>query len=189
MIQPSQIAFDIDGVIADTMQLFLEIAGKVHGINHIRYTDITDYNLYECLDIDPDIIDDILNRIMHGQYSCRLHAIDGAGDVLRRLGEHCPIRLITARSKPGPIPYWIDDMLPREHFEVMLETTGDHKAKADVLDDLNVRYFVEDRLDTCFLLRDRRVTPIVFAQPWNRQPHPFTEVTDWPQLEKLIQFN
>ena len=40
MIDPAAIAFDIDGVVADTMSLFLEIARDVHHINHIRYEDI-----------------------------------------------------------------------------------------------------------------------------------------------------
>jgi hypothetical protein len=40
MINAASVAFDIDGVIADTMTLFLEIASDVYYINGIRYDDI-----------------------------------------------------------------------------------------------------------------------------------------------------
>ena len=39
MIHPASVAFDIDGVIADTMTLFLDIAGDVFHMSGIRYED------------------------------------------------------------------------------------------------------------------------------------------------------
>lgn len=39
MINPASVAFDIDGAIADTMTLFLDIAGDVFHISGIRYKD------------------------------------------------------------------------------------------------------------------------------------------------------
>lgn len=39
MINPVSVAFDIDGVIADAMTLFLDIARDVFHINGIRYED------------------------------------------------------------------------------------------------------------------------------------------------------
>lgn len=35
MIDSRRLAFDIDGVVANTMQLFLDILNDVYGINHI----------------------------------------------------------------------------------------------------------------------------------------------------------
>ncbi|MBW1744291.1 MAG: hypothetical protein JRJ47_12825 [Deltaproteobacteria bacterium] len=37
MVTPENIAFDIDGVFANTMGLFLEIARKDFGINNHKY--------------------------------------------------------------------------------------------------------------------------------------------------------
>ena len=59
MIDPAAVAFDVDGVIADTMALFIDIARDEYAINGIRYEDITCYMLEECLDIEPDIINAI----------------------------------------------------------------------------------------------------------------------------------
>ena len=35
-------------------------------------------------------------------------------------------------------------------------------------------------------LAQEGIIPIVFAQPWNRQPHPLLEVSRWPELASLL---
>ena len=66
--------------------------------------------------------------------------------------------------------------------------TGTHEAKAEILLQRNIAYFVEDRLDTCYALRDAGIVPVLFKQPWNREPHPFVEVGNWSELKALIKF-
>ena len=60
--------------------------------------------------------------------------------------------------------------------------TGDPDSKLQYLQEQKIRFFVEDRLETCLHLSGHGITPILFAQPWNRVPHPFLEVADWPAL-------
>jgi uncharacterized protein len=187
-IDPQTIGFDIDGVLANTMQLFLDILLEVYGINHIGLNDITCYELEACLDIDPQIISTANQFIIDGGYPGRLAPLQGAARVLKRLGRYGPIRLVTARPYAGPIKPWIDGLLPPDRFEVEITTTGGFEAKVDILKAKDITCFVEDRLDTCFLLQERDITPVLFVQPWNRQPHPFQEVGDWAQLETLIDW-
>lgn len=188
MIDPRKIGFDIDGVVADTMQLFLDILVDVYRINHITLDDITRYELAACLDVDPQIITAINQSINEGSYSGRLEPMDGAAGVLKRLSAYGPIRLVTARPYPGPIEPWVREVFPLNGCPMKITATGGFDNKADVLKAENIDYFVEDRLETCFLLQDRDITPILFVQPWNRRPHPFREVADWKQLESLIDW-
>ncbi len=188
MIDPEALAFDIDGVVADTMRLFLDILKEVYGVHHIAYEDFSQYQLEACLDLDPEIIRSAAGRIIDGNYPCRLDPNAGAVRVLKRLHAFGPIRLVTARPYPGPIQEWIDRLLPPDRFRVELTTTGRFDVKHEVLRTDNVQWFVEDRLETCFLLQENGITPVVFIQPWNRQPHPFVEVENWKQLEGLIQW-
>lgn len=188
MIDPRRIAFDIDGVIADTMHLFLDIGRELYDISHIRYADITDYHLDTCLDLDPEIIGKIVQRIIEGDYPCRLRPIDGAAEVLNRLRPFGPLRLVTARPKPGPMQSWMAELLAHPD-RVEITATGGFEAKTDVLLEQDVTHFVEDRLETCFLLQEHGITPVLFVQPWNRQTHPFIEVHAWDQLEAMIDFN
>ena len=55
-----------------------------------------------------------------------------------------------------------------------------------VLLEHGVRYFVEDRLETCYLLDEGSVAPIVFEQPWNQKPHPFKTVRNWHEISDMI---
>ena len=189
MIDPRQLGFDIDGVVANTMQLFIDIAREVYGLNHISYQDITNYHLEECLDMRPETIRAIVARIIEGDYPCRLAPIEDAGRVLHRLCVFGPIRMVTARPNAGLMEQWMGELLHPAPCAVQIVATGSFEAKSEVLVDQKVAYFVEDRLDTCYLLEERGITPILFVQPWNRQPHPFVEVNDWRQLERLIDFH
>ena len=187
-IKPHQVAFDIDGVVADTMRLFIDIGRELYDVGHIRYEDMTAYHLGECLDLSQDLIDAIIDRILTGDYPCELAPIPGARDVLRRLGACGPVLFVTARPDPGPMTAWMNDLLPADEFQVEMVATGSFESKADVLVSRGIDFFVEDRLDTCFLLNERRISPILFRQPWNRQPHAFVEVETWPQLAALLDF-
>ena len=189
MIDPSSVAFDIDGVFADTMTLFLDIARQEYNLNSIQYSDITSYKLEDCLDIDPQVIDAIVMRILDGNYSATLHPIAGAPEGLAKIEQHCsPVIFITARPYPGPIPKWINEALRLDPASFEVITTGSHEAKAGILQQRHISYFVEDRLETCFLLRDVEVQPVLYRQPWNREQHPFVEVGSWDELQALIEF-
>jgi len=189
MIDPRRLAFDIDGVLANTMRLFLDILREVYGINHIAYDDITRYHLETCLAVDPAIISAATERIIDGNYPCRLAPFAGVERVLKRLHAYGPIELVTARPHLGPIRTWIDQLLPPERYRVEIATTGRFDTKPEVLKAKKKTWFVEDRLDTCFLMQEHNITPVVFIQPWNRRPHPFMEIDGWRQLERLIHWS
>ena len=189
MIDPSSLAFDIDGVLADTMTLFLDIAREEYKIRDVKYEDITCYILEECVDIDPVLIETILTRIMNGTHKASLKPMPGARNVLTRLGRlHTPILFVTARPYGEPIYEWIQSVLPLDPDSIEVVATGSFDAKVDVLSSRHISYFVEDRLETCYPLFEAGVTPIIFKQPWNRKRHPFVEVGTWKELESLIKF-
>ncbi len=187
MITPDKIAFDIDGVFANTMALFLEIGRKDYGINHIRYEDITEYFLEDCLDIDSEIIRVIINRILEGDFEPELKPIDGAVEVLSEIAEAHPLLFVTARPELPTIKEWIHKVLPLRPSAIEVIATGSFEAKGDVLNERGIRYFVEDCLEVCHMLSERAITPILFSQPWNRSSHhPFRGVSSWAEIRVLI---
>jgi 5'(3')-deoxyribonucleotidase len=186
MIDSKSIAFDIDGVIANTMQLFIDIARQDYGVDWILYEDITSYSLEKCLDLDPKIIKDILRRLLDGDYQIPLTPVEGAIKALGRIGNQHPLLMVTARPIMGPIRQWLEGLLHPYGVTTEIILTGNFEAKAEVLLERKMTHFVEDRLETCFLLDQSGIVPILFKQPWNRQPHSFTEVTTWDDLARLI---
>ena len=118
----------------------------------------------------------------------RVSSADGRFDIyLSRLAEEVPLVFVTARDRPEPIQLWLNRTLaPVPSRSIWVMATGDPDTKLHYLRAHAIEYFVEDRLETCFDLARAGITPIVFAQPWNRQPHPFLEVAGWPDLARLL---
>ncbi|QTA80283.1 5'(3')-deoxyribonucleotidase family protein [Desulfonema limicola] len=188
-IDPKSIGFDIDGVVADTMTLFLDIARNEHDIHHVRYNDITHYNLEDCIDIEPEIISIIIKKLLDGSYDADLKPLKGSIDVLNRLStKHSPVCFVTARPVLKPIQKWMKNQLGVEDSQIDIIATGSFEAKTNVLLSREISWFVEDRLETCFILNDAGINPIVFKQPWNREKHPFKEIGAWHELESMIAF-
>jgi 5'(3')-deoxyribonucleotidase len=188
-IEPESIAFDIDGVIADTMTLFLEIARDEFDIHGIRYEDITCYNLVDCIDMAPEVIDSVIVRLLDGGYRGRLKPVPGAPEVLQRLARRSGgVLLVTARPYVGPVADFVRSILPAGPGVFDIVATGSFDAKTEVLQGRKITHFVEDRLETCFTLNAAGITPVVFAQPWNRVSHPFIEVSSWREIEELIRW-
>lgn len=186
-IDPSSLAFDIDGVVADTMSLFLDITREDYGIANLKYEDLTCYELSECVDLPEHVLHEALGKLLDGNYHHTLKPISGAREVLTRLGRmHGRLLFVTARPHAGPIARWMAELLPLHPEAIEIVTTGGFEAKVEVLLDRGIDFFVEDRLETCYVLDSAGITPILFRQPWNRQEHPFTEVGGWDDLEMLF---
>lgn len=189
MIDPAVLAFDIDGVIADTMNLFLDILGDHYDIHDVRYADITSYRLDHCLDLDVDILERAVSRIIDGRYRSDLKPIPGAAAVLKRIAATTGrVLMVTARPEIGPMGNWMRRLLDGYYERTRIVATGSFEAKSEVLLENNVRWFVEDRLETCHLLKAVGIEPVVFRQPWNQEPHDYLQVESWPELEQWIAF-
>jgi len=188
-IAPAELAFDIDGVFADTMSLFLEIARHEFGITPIAYEEIREYDFSVAPGVDEAVAMEILVKIVEGNYTLPLNPMSGAPRVIERLNRrHRPTLFVTARPSGDHIYQWLLEVLALGPGDIEVVATGSFNDKQDVLLERGIKAFVEDRLETCFMLDDAGIAPIVYRQPWNRKPHPFVEVGSWQDLESLIAF-
>lgn len=182
-----RLGFDIDGVVADIMTTFLELARELHGPHPFTLADITTFHLEDCLDLPPPLIRRLIRELIDRPHELPIQPLPQAVEVLTRLAQEAPLVFVTARDRAEPIQLWLNRTLagvpPRD---IWVMAAGDPEAKVRYLHTHAIEYFVEDRLETCFELARAGITPIVFAQPWNRRPHPFPEVTSWPELAALL---
>ncbi len=185
-IRPEQIAFDIDGVVADTFRTFVHKARREFGYQ-IRYQDITEYDFLKVVEIDEQITLRIFETLLAEPIASGIKPLDGAVEVLTRLSRAAPLLFVTARPNRDAILEWVYVNLPEvDTTSIHLEATDTYTAKLPILQEAGIRYFVEDRLDTCYLLEEVSIVPIVYRQPWNEKPHPFHVVGDWDDLAGLI---
>jgi uncharacterized protein len=187
-IPRDRLAFDIDGVVADIMTTFLDLARERFDVGHqLRYEHITTFSLAECLDLPPQIIEALIRELIDRPHELPVEPLPQAVAVLSRLAAEAPLLFVTARDRARPIQTWLNRALaPVAPEAIRVVATGDPDTKLHYLQDHGIEYFVEDRLETCLQLAEHGITPILFAQPWNRRPHSFLEVQDWPELAGLL---
>ncbi|MCK5341331.1 MAG: hypothetical protein KAJ60_09670 [Desulfobulbaceae bacterium] len=185
-IHPSLIGFDIDGVVADTMEAFIRIAGEDYGVYTISPEDITHFMVEDCLDIDPTIIDEIFTLLLDDPLKAGLKPMPYATVVLNELSHVAPLTFVTARPQREPIDKWLREVLGKSVYKkTRLVAMGEHDGKADYIKKFGLKYFVDDRAQTCIMLDQEGITPYVFSQPWNRGRHELETVKDWRGIRAL----
>jgi len=185
-INPALIGFDIDGVVADTGGAFIRIANEEYGINSISLDDITSFEVIDCLDVDQGIIEEIFIRLLDDPLTAGLQPMEDAIPVLHRFADEAPLTFITARPHEKPIARWLKHYLQPATFEkIRLVAMGVHDNKTAYIKDLGLKYFVDDRLQTCNMLANEGITPLVYNQPWNKNGHDLPTVNDWQAIHSL----
>ena len=188
-IRPSNLAFDVDGVVADTMAVFVDLARERYGLDYLTKDHLRLYDLHQCIDVDRKIIDDLICLTLDDEHTLQIPPMEDAAEVLTELARHGPLRFVTARIWPESIIEWLRGTLPEvEPDQIQVTATGAPEAKLEILHGLGVRYFVEDRLETCRLLAREGIKPLLFDQPWNRTPlaEEFVRVENWSQLRGWV---
>lgn len=184
-IHPGHLGFDIDCVVADTMEAFIRLAAEKHDLV-VAPEQITEFAVENCLPIDPAIINAIFRRLLDEPIKHDLQPMPHAVPVLNQLARHAPLTFITARPDRPPIFAWLEYLLgPRIMAEARLVAMGDHNGKADHIKELGISHFIDDRYETCEELTTHGITAIVFTQPWNEKRHNLPQVTNWTDIADL----
>jgi uncharacterized HAD superfamily protein len=188
-INPFEIAFDIDGVVADTMEMFIRLAHERYSLEHLTKEDISCYDLYKCLGLEKEVLDDLICLTLDDEHTLQIPPISGAMEVLTDLSRHTPLRFVTARIWPESITDWLYLNLPGvSRDKITVIASGAPESKLAILNDLEIRFFVEDRIETCRQLKKAGIQPFLFDQPWNRNEtaEGFIRIENWTQLKEWV---
>lgn len=186
-VAPEELAFDIDGVVTDTMGSFIRLARDEFGIGGLKKEQITSYWLDECLPVPEDVIDAVIRIILEDPWRAGLQLLPGAADTLGAIASVTELVFVTARPVKGPIEAWLRENLGLDRRLIKVVATGRHEAKAQVLKGLGRTAFVEDHLRTCRQLLEHGIRAVVFDQPWNRNGHfPGPRVRSWREIAAMV---
>lgn len=182
-----KLAFDFDGVIADTAEAFLRLACHSHGYCNYTKEDITNFELENCIDIPGDLVVEIFTDILTDSIKTSLQPMPGAMSVLHSLASTRDVLIITARPLDQPVHDWFALHGSAELVQrVKVIATGDHDDKMRHLQEHGISFFIDDRAATCKELASHGVHPIVFTQPWNANRHSFPTVSSWRDIALLL---
>jgi hypothetical protein len=183
----AEIGFDFDGVIADTAEAFIRLACTEYGYCSFTPEDITNFELENCLDIPRELVEKIFTDILTDSLATRLQPMEGAVQCLERFTGSSMVTIITARPLENPVFDWLDRYLgPTARGRIRLVATGDHNDKVRHIHRHNLKYFIDDRAETCAQLAGENISPYVFTQPWNRDRHSLPMVADWEEIRALV---
>ncbi|MDL2286268.1 haloacid dehalogenase [Desulfococcaceae bacterium OttesenSCG-928-F15] len=184
---PEEFAFDFDGVVGQTMELFLAIGKEEFGLPEIPVSAIKAYDLRQFVGAPAEILLEMIMKVMEPEYTRRIQPVPGVAEFLGKLAQkNTPLLCITARPDAESTKLWFSEILGFDESVCEVIATGNFNAKADVLKERGKRLFIEDRLETCFHLEKEGISPIIYARPWNRQPHSFREVSSWAEVGAFL---
>ena len=190
-IAADEIGFDFDGVIADTAGAFLRLACEEYEYCSFTLEDVTHFEVSECLTIPDEYISAILKVLNEDCLGASLEPMPGAVEVLsaiaRQMPAHSPVRVITARRLHDPVAAWLAHHFPADALEMIhLTAMGEHDDKLRHIKEYGLKFFVDDRAETCLGLAEGGISPLVFSQPWNRRRHGLPTVTSWREIASLL---
>lgn len=187
-IPPEQIGFDFDGVIADIGEAFLRLACKDYNYCSLSLDQITSFKVETCTAIPEAIVQTIFSNILEDSLATGLLPIPGAMNALTGLAQHGNVTIITARSLAGPVSDWLEKYLtPPVCDKINLIAMSDHNDKVRFIKEQNLRYFVDDRAETCAQVAEAGLVPLLYRQPWNKSWNGYASVESWREIENLIQ--
>lgn len=184
-IKPYKIAFDIDGVVANFLPIFLRVLKEDEDIE-LSLKDITNFEL-SVVDLPKKELRKAINKAVNNPIKLGMKMMPGSKDVLINLLCICSVYLVTARKNGRLIKQWIDNELGFDSDIIVIAMNG-HNKKAEALKRRGITHFVDDRLETCYQLKEAGITPILFTCPHNACNNTFMRVNNWADIDKLINW-
>ena len=185
-IHPEEIGFDFDGVIANTARSFINIALQKYDFS-FKLEDIVDFDIETCIGMPIEKVNAIFIEIMNDSIATDVLPMQGAIETLGLMAASHRVTIITARPVTTPVENWLShhlasDLLPN----ISLTAMGDHNDKIRYAKEHKLKYFIDDRAETCLQFADAGLQPFVFEQPWNHGRHTLPTVTNWQDIRNLL---
>ncbi len=184
-----EIGFDFDGVVADIGEAFVRMACEKYNYCSFTLNDIISFQIEQCIPVPRTIIEKIFMDILEDSLAAGLKPLPDAIEVLSDMTVNGQVTIITARSLENPVHDWLDTFFNAEiKNKITLVTMGDHDDKVRYAHDHGLKYFIDDRLETCRQMAAANITPLIFSQPWNKTDS-LHSVSSWQEIRSLINFN
>lgn len=183
------IGFDIDGVVLDFNNLFLDVAKNEFNIlKNVTPNDVTSYNYWDCLNISKKEALKLINNILENPCKYKIKAVTGATEALTELSKYINLLFVTARpcscmEQTKKLVYKTLFNINKNKIKIVHSSDND---KSDILKNFGVEYFVDDRLKNCRDINRNGIKALLFNHPWNQSNEPFFRINGWKEISNFI---
>lgn len=186
------IGFDIDGVLVEFNDAFLNAAKKNFNLLHnITRKDIIAYNYWDCpaVPLTKSRCFELINYVLYNPVECGVSSIDGAPEALTMLSKYTDLLFITARQDrfKQQTKELVHSLLPNVDSKKIIILHESGRKKYKILKSFGVSHFVDDKLTTCQILEQHGINTILFDSPWNQTDEKFHRTNDWNQIYKYLR--
>jgi uncharacterized HAD superfamily protein len=185
------VGIDLDGVVVDFNLAFLHTASKKFNVLHnVTRKDVVTYDYWDCpnIPITKEKCFEIVDYVLENPVECGVTIISGAEEVLTSLSEHMDLFFLTARrekfkEQTKELVYSVLPDVDKNKITILHESG---RKKYKILKDLDINYFIDDKLTTCRSLEQNGIKTILFKSPWNATNEPFYRTNCWSEISDFI---
>jgi len=180
-----KLGVDVDGTLANTVDVFLEYLKKNHEIE-VKRADIVNYEMTKHVPLSKKEVSEIWQRVWEQHPKIQLEDSD-APEVLKRLGDIFEIHIVTAtNAKEQDLKGWL--AANRIHYDRIQKFKGQvHKV------DSKVDVHIDDCFEISELFIKNNIHLILLEQPWNKNHHALVKneklvsiAKNWKEIEGIL---
>ncbi len=186
-----RIAVDIDGVLANLTEPFLEYYNQKFGIS-FKLQDVHTFDFKKLLGINEEEEKNLLNDFFKSDFFKKIQPVIGAQDVISYLSKRNHLVVITARKEylKNETLEWIERFFPNVfseiHFARNINSADESRPhKFDLCVENEYEIIIEDDLIYAKPCAEKGIKSILLNYPWNQEEnlHPeITQVNNWEEI-------
>ncbi len=186
-----KIAVDIDGVLANLTEPFLEYYNQREGTN-FRLENVHTTNFKELFGINGEEEKKLLDDFFKSDFFSNIQPIMGAQEAISHLSKRNHLVIVTARKEyiQDKTNEWIErffpDVFSEIHFARNINSGDESKlSKFDICMEKGYEIIIEDDLVYANPCAEKGIKSILLNHPWNQEEnlHPeITRVNNWQEV-------
>lgn len=187
------IGVDLDGVIADFTNKFLEFY-NLKTDSKMNFNDWKFYNFWELMNITREDAVELINNFYDSRLFDEINLINGAKKSIEELSKENELCIIT--SRPINFKLKTEAFLNKNFSEIAFNVfysddfnIGQGISKASICERKNIEIFIEDNVKYALSCSQKGVITFLFDKPWNQNYSNFNgliRVKSWHEiLEKI----
>ncbi|MEW6556423.1 MAG: hypothetical protein AB1349_03610 [Elusimicrobiota bacterium] len=181
------IGTDLDGVIADSDPVYRFFIKKFLG-QELKRKDVTSFFYEDCLGITIDKMNKVWEFFNREQGWNKIKPVVGAIKYLNKFATKNKIFVVSSR------PVFLEKITRRwlDRYKVNYDKLilTDSQPKLKIIKDLNITYFIEDRLDYAQEMAKAGIKVLLLDYPWNQSDEEqanLYRVKNWDEVDEFFR--